>query len=344
MRQDQTHKTTHNFRGWLAGTIPVPGGEKKNDQPPHMKSIKSTVMSAVVATAALAATLGTAQAQNPNYADGDLVLFFQNPGGTLATGNDQQLFASLGNTATFFRQAYTDQANHINFLNIGTALSSTFGTGWASSTTLYGGLGGVRSDSTGSQIVNGDPNRSISTSQQRYSVGTEGSPNSDGFDLFFAFDGGMTGISAAIIQQNNILETGALTAVASITNGVGATVSGINPVGGNSWNDNIEAPGVQQQGSASNYGTFAGINNVQFMWDLYRIQAVNDIGGQFGENEPIRQGLFMGTVLLSDAGDLSFVTAPIPEPGTWVAIAAAAVLLGAGTYRRARRRSEAAAA
>ena len=301
-------------------------------------------MNAVVAAAALAATLGTAQAQNPNYAPGDLVLFFQNPGGSLATGNDKQFFARLGNTATFFRQAYTDQVNHINFLNIGTQLSSTFGSGWASSTTLYGGLGGVRSDSTGPQIVDADPNRTVYTSQQRNGLGTEGSPNSDGYSLFFAGDAGMTGMSGAIIQQNNIFETGAVTAVASITNGVGVTIGDINPVGGNSWNNIIEAPGVQKQGSVLS-DTWASLHMATaFMWDLYRIQAVNEIGGQFGLDEPTREGLFLGTVLLSNAGDLSFVTAPIPEPGTWVAIAAAAVLLGAGTYRRARRRSEAAAA
>jgi hypothetical protein len=100
-----------------------------------MKSIKSTVLSAVVAAAALAATLGTAQAQNPNYAPGDLVLFFQNPGGS--TGSTQQLFASLGNTATVFRQAYVDQANLYDIVNIGSQLSSTFGSNWATATTLF---------------------------------------------------------------------------------------------------------------------------------------------------------------------------------------------------------------
>lgn len=294
-------------------------------------------MTAVVAAAALAATLGTAQAQNnPNHTDGDLVLFFQNPGG--AQGANQQLFASLGNTATFFRQAYVDQSNHINLLNIGSQLSSTYGAGWASATTLYGGLGGAWGiDPDITDLVNGDPHRTVYTSRARNSAGTVGSANSSGISI--SGNGGMTQMAGAVQQQNNIFETLATTQVANIANGVGATIGSINPAGGASWNNRIAAPGVQQQGSAGNLGSFFSINNVQFMWDIYRVQAVDDLSGQFGENDGIRSGLFLGTVVLDNSGDVSFVTNPIPEPGTWVAVAVAAALLGGGTYKRLRRRT-----
>jgi len=306
-----------------------------------MKSIKSTVLSAVVAAAALAATLGTAQAQNPNYAPGDLVLFFQNPSGT--TGSTQQLFASLGNTATVFRQAYVDQVNLYDIVNIGSQLTSTFGSGWASATTLYGGVGGVFSASTGTGLSNGDPGRTLYTSMPRSVVGTVGvadsaTPAPPGTTA-------MTTTANAIIAQNHIFETGGSGSILSIANGVGTTIQSINPTdsfgGGNSWNNQIPAPGVQQRGSASSFGTFDTINNVQFLWDIYRIQARNDVSGQFGNGDPTRTGLYLGTMVLTSSGDVSFVTAPIPEPGTWAAIAIAAVALGAGTYRRSRRRSEA---
>jgi hypothetical protein len=300
-----------------------------------MKTFKNILTGGAVAVAALFATTGTSQAQNTNHVNGDLVLFFQNPGGT--TGDDQQFFASLGNTATVFRQAYVSQTNIYNFLNIGTQLNSTYGTNWANVTTLHGGLGGVWSASTGSVLQNTDPSRSIYSSMARGSVGTPGVANSS--QLTFGTLTDMTTASTAIIVQNNIFETGATTKIASITNGVGTTIGGINPAGGSSWNLTVGAPGVQQQGSASNFGTFDTINNVQFMWDIYRSQARNAVSGQFGNGDPLRDGLFLGTMVLTTAGDLSFVTTAIPEPGTWVAGAVAALVLGAGSYLRSRRRA-----
>jgi hypothetical protein len=272
-----------------------------------MKPINSLFLGTALAVASLLLSAAAGRAQNPNYTDGDLVLFFQNPGGD--QGDDMQVFINLGDTATVFRAAYTNQANLTNIVNVATLLNTTFGTNWSSAATLWGGAGGVWSDSSGFQVQNNDPTRTSYTTLPRNGVGTPGQANTGPLDLFFAFDGGMTTMAAAIIQQNNIFETGATNAAAAITNGLGSTIGSINPAGDGSWNAAIEAPGVQQQGSGSSFGTFGTITNAEFLWDLYRIQAVNDRPGQFGENEPIRQGLFLGTIVLNAAGQVSFVGA-----------------------------------
>jgi hypothetical protein len=300
-----------------------------------MKTISKILTVSAVAVAALTAAADTAQAQNTNYTPGDLVLFFQNPGG--ATGSDQQVFASLGNTATSFRQAFVDQANLVNIININSQLTSAFGASWASTTTLYGGAGGVwgNAGSLNSSLQNGDPNRTLYTTQRRSTVGTVGSPNSVGFSGFG--DGGMTSIANSMLAQNNILENGAQTAAAVITAATAPaqSIALNNPVGGNGWNNNIAGDVVMQAGQAGSYGSFDTVNSVEFMWDLYRLQARNNINGQYGQNDPIRTGEFLGTLVLDSAGDVSFIT--VPEPSTY-ALLAAAIGLGLAFHLRPRRK------
>jgi hypothetical protein len=309
-----------------------------------MKSISKFLTVGALAATALTAATGTAQAQNTFYTAGDLVLFFQNPNGT--TGSDQQVFASLGNTATTFRQAFVDQANLVNIININSQLTTAFGAGWANTTTLYGGAGGVwgNSGSLSSALQNGDPNRTLYTTERRSTVGTVGSQNSVGYAI--GSDGAMTAIANSMIGQNNILEVGALTAAAVIPVAPAPqqTIALNNPVGGNGWNNNIPGNKVQQAGQAGNYGAFGSINNVEFMWDLFRIQAKNNISGQYGQGDPNRQSEYLGTLVLDSSGDVSFQTNAVPEPGTWAAAAIAAGLLGAGSYRRFRRRGAVVAA
>jgi hypothetical protein len=266
----------------------------------------------LMAVAALLLLPPAAQAQNPDYTPGDLVLFFQNPGGL--TGSEEQVFASLGNTATVFRDAAAGSTS--NIININFELTSAFGANWASETTLYGGLGGVWGTSTlGSQLQNGDPQRTIYTSQQRSSIGTVGAPNSAGYSV--SADGTMTSIANSITGQNQILEvkgTGATAVVPFDPSSLATSIANQNPANGNGWNNNIPAPGVQQQGQAGDFGTFGTISNVQFMWDVYRIQPRNNISGQYGQGEPIRQSEYLGTIVLNNVGDVYFVAARGASP------------------------------
>jgi hypothetical protein len=298
-----------------------------------MKLIKSMVLTCAVALGAILATGATAHAQNPNHTPGDLVLFFQNPGG--ATGADQQVYASLGNTATVFRQAYTDQTNLINIINIGTLMGNTFGASWASETTLYGGLGGVwgTSGSLSSALQNGDPNRTIYTSQARNATGTVGDQGTVGYTL--GTDGVMSTLANSITTQNGLFENSTMLqadAIAITPAQLTANVPGQNPVGGNSWNNGIPAPGVQQQGSGGNFGTFGPVANVEFMWDIYRIEAKQGITGQFASGVGLRESLYLGTMTLDSSGNVSFVT--IPEPSTVALAGIGAVALGMFIRRR----------
>ena len=253
-------------------------------------------------------------------------MFFQNPNGT--TGSDQQVFASIGNTALVFRDGYVAGTNLINIININSQLTNAFGTNWATTTTLYGGAGGVwgNSGSLSSALQNGDPNRTLYTTQRRSTVGTPGQQNSTGYSI--GSDGAMTAIANSMIGQNNILEVGALTAAAVIpvAPAPAQTIALNNPVGGNGWNNNIPGDVVMQAGQVGNYGSFDSVNDVEFMWDLFRIQAKNNINGQYGQGDPIRQGEFLGTLVLDSAGDVSFIT--IPEPSTYALLLAAAGIGG----------------
>jgi hypothetical protein len=205
-----------------------------------------------------------------------------------------------------------------SIVNIGATLTSAFGADWANATTLYGGAGGVWSDgSQGNALQNGDPSRTVYTTLARPSIGVVGSANSDGFSTVSST--GSSFISAAIIQQNNIFETQASTAVAVIAlpgTSQGSSIPSINPANGNGWNGNVPAPGVQQQGQAGSYGTFGSINNVKFMWDLYRSQARNNISGQYGQDEARFDGSYIGTIVLTESGDVSFITSGGNPPAT----------------------------
>lgn len=299
-----------------------------------MKSIKTRLLGASAAALLFGAATGQVQAQNTNYAPGDLVLFFQLSSGV---GSTNQVFASLGNTATVFRNASPNAS--FTLLNINTALTDAYTANWNTSTSLYGGAGGSWSSSAGSSLQNSDPPRTIYTTMARSSVGTVGQANSLGFTI--GSDGAMTGLASAIFQQNNILETQAATGVAVIgfnpADSITPSIKNINPAGGNGWNNNIEAPGVQQQGSGSTYGTFGTFDDVAFMWDLYRIQARNAVAGQYGFGDPIREGEYLGTITLGSNGDVAFTA--VPEPSTYALLALAAAGLGAHVIRRRQKRS-----
>lgn len=262
-----------------------------------------------------------AHSQNTAHTPGDLVLFFQNPDGS--KGGNVQVFASLGDTATVFRQAFVSGQNLTNIVNINAVMTNTYDVDWASEETLWGGLGGSWSTSTGSALQNLDPSRTIYTSMPRAEAGTPGQPSST--QPTFNTDTGITTCANSVAALANVFETGASTQVAAITNGLGTTVGSVHPIdnfgAGPSWNSTIPAPGVQQQGSPDTVATFGPFTSVEFLWDLYRIQARNNVSGQFGIGDPVRQGVFLGTVVLTTSGDVHFVAAASPASAydTWAA-------------------------
>lgn len=279
----------------------------------------SSLLAAIPATAA-----------NSFYAPGDLVLYFQQEGGT------NTVYANLGST-TAFRGATAgadSTTTQINFLDLSGALTSAFGAGWASDTTIYAGLAGVWGTSaTSSTLQNGDPQRTLYVSSPRSSVGTVGTAESTAWDLSLAGNTAMTGGANGILTQNNAFETNydaqvtiSLTSISTIDNQNPFSSPGIQ---GNAFNGTF-AGGVQQQGSAASFGVFpgGGPDNVEFALDLYRVLARNDVPGQVAGD--LRVGSFEGTVTVGSNGMVSFV----PEPSS-----IAMTGLAAGVLLLRRRRS-----
>jgi len=271
------------------------------------------VVSAVIAVAFPQALLAQA------YNTADLILFFQNPNGDI--GSDQQVMANLGDTATVFRQAFVSQSNLTNFANIGPALVEAFGDEWADTTTVWGGAGASwGNDPAEGNLQNGDPQATIYTTQRRNGVGTVGQANSSGFS--FASTGGMQTVASSMIGQNGVFAAAATDSavggvdVIPIRPAPAQSVPLNNPFNGNSWNNGLAGNSVQQQGSTNTFGGFGPISNVEFMWDLYRAQAVNDLDGQYGLGDPKRRSAYLGTLVVDNTGNVSFIVNAGSQPET----------------------------
>lgn len=293
---------------------------------------KKNIAILTLAIAATGLAAAPALAENPGYAPGDLVLAFQNPGGT--TGSDRTLYVSLGNTATLFRQGEAGTAgavNLLNIVNIGDALISAFGANWASELTLYAGLSGVWGTSplANNNLMNGDPNRTLYVSKARVGVGTVGEANSSAWAI--NSDTVMSTAANGMMNQNTFFELNGTSGVfMSLTDA--STIDDQNPIGGNAFN-NVFAGGVQQQGSGSTFGNFGPVNNAEFALDLYRVLAKTNAPGQI--DGPSRQGTYEGTVVIDQTGNVSFVTTAVPEPSAGALIAVALGMAGFVRRRRA---------
>jgi hypothetical protein len=143
--------------------------------------------------------------------------------------------------------------------------------------------------------------------------------------------------------QNNILETTYNTAVAQsptsasgIDNANPFLSTGIQGLAFGAFDG-----GVQQRGTGSTIGSYDSAGNAVFALDLYRVLARATGGSGSGQtfvsgqvDGPLRSGSFEGTVVLNTSGDISFVTAAVPEPSTYAFMGVAAVFVGFYYLRR----------
>jgi hypothetical protein len=283
------------------------------------KHIKSLVFATAVAGGMAVAPAG---AQNPGYAPGDLVLGFQNPGG--AQGSSETVLVSLGNTATVFRDA---TSNLINITNIGGALTTAFGANWWEASTLYMSIFGVwGTSSASSTLQNGDPQRTLYISNPRNSVGTPGLADSNAWTL--ATDTGMSTGATNIFATGNSLETQGTTATAQIST-TNTQLDENNPFIGPGQQGTaygVFPGGVQDVFGPGAFGNLGGVN-AEAALDLYRIQARANVAGQYGFGGAIREGEYQGTVVIDQAGNVSFINA-VPEPSTATLLGLAAGVCG----------------
>ncbi|MFZ4774685.1 MAG: PEP-CTERM sorting domain-containing protein [Terrimicrobiaceae bacterium] len=292
-----------------------------------MKLFKTKLRVLALAAGSLAISMVGANAANSFYTPGDLVLYFQQEGDT------DTVYVSLGNTATVFRNATSDI---LNTINISTQLNAAFGASWADATNLYMGVAGVWGvSSTNSTLQNGDPHRTLYVGQSRSGVGTVGTANSSGYTL--GTDTGI-GTGATNIRDMNTPFDDALgtnsydaAVVVSPTSVSAIDNANQNPflapgLQGNGFG--VFSGGVQQVGTASTFAaSFGAESNVEFALDLYRIQARNDVTGQYGEGAAIRTGTYEGSLTLDSTGNVSFIAA-VPEPSTYALFGSAALVIG----------------
>lgn len=298
--------------------------------------MKSPIKGAAILVAAIAGLItAPAQAQNPNYAPGDLVLGFQNPGG--ATGADQTVLVNLGNTATVFRDA---SSNLIDITNIGALLSATFGANWANETTLHMTAVGIWGTSAlANTLQNGDPNRTLYLGKPRDVLGTIGAAGSSAPGVANTTDA-TTASSGAFSVGNSLEQNSALSAAAlelslsSLDNQNPFISPGVQgpaySVFGGGLQDRFEI--------GSQFADFAGLGPVEGALDLYRLQTRNNIAGQFDQGGTILSGVYQGSLVLESNGDVSYVIEPlaaVPEPAT---MAFGLAMIGACAARRFRSR------
>jgi len=253
-------------------------------------------------------------AQKPNYSPGDLVMAIQQQGGT------NTVYANLGSAATKFRgtAAGVDTLDQVNFLDISAAMTTAFGSGWATDPNIYVGAAGVwGTDQYSSDLQDGDPSRTVYVSRSRGSMGTIGTANSAAWSL--NSNGGMTTAAVQITQQNNAYASNYGTQVAVSPTDVSKIVNN-NPflIPGTQGTAFQEfGGGVQQGGMTGNFGNFGAAGSVKFALDLYRILGKTGVAGQVAGN--LRSGSFEGTLTLSGSGKVSFITQkPVYSPGDLV--------------------------
>ncbi len=289
---------------------------------------------AVLAALGLSVTPSQAQ-DNPNFASGDLMLYFQQFGGT------HTAMFNLG-PAYLYRNA---TANIPNIISIGGTLSGSTGSGgagfptaWYDDPTMFWGLAAVAETglSTTTPGANGDPFRTLYVSRRRNTVGTEGSASSTAWTV--SSNTSMTNASGGIEQLNLRFNNGLVTTTTTLVESTASSfVDEQNPItaGNPGTAYQVFNGGVMGSFNTGAFGTFGGVESEGAL-DLYRILATTNAGAAPNPTGPLRQGSYEGSFVIDNAGSVSYVIAPVPEPATF-ALLGCGVIVGLARRRRAHR-------
>ena len=306
------------------------------NQPMKTNSYK-TAPFAVLAALGLSVTPSQAQ-DNPNFAAGDLMLYFQKFGGT------HTAMFNLG-PAYVFRDA---TANLPNIITIGGTLTGATGSGgagfptaWYDDPTMFWGLAAVHDTSTSTITPgpNGDPSRTLYVSRVRNTLGTEGSATSAAWTV--SANGSMTNAASSIETLNLRFNNGLNTMTTSLVESVAASpvddpnqnpinISGVPTTAYQVFNG-----GVMGSFNTGTLGMFGGVETEGAL-DLFRILATTNVNAAPNPTGQLRAGSYEGSFVIDNAGSVSYVIAPVPEPATF-ALLGCGVIVGLARRRRAHR-------
>ena len=246
---------------------------------PQMMKLTSKLRLASLAASALAvSSTGAFAAADDAYTTNDLLLFSQNPAGTI--GTDRVVYYSLGSTYNVFRDAATPSSANfgstISLGNIGGNLTSTFGADWTGlASSIYFGAAGQNGNTSAlsTAISNGDLARTVYVTKARSGVGSVGQANS----ASPLFDPAQTAVASQISGSNNIsgmTQPGVAAVGDTLLDDYNAFSSGNPSTAYGAINGGIMQP------VGSNL-TFASIEGVVLL-DLYRVTKTSGTNGASG--------------------------------------------------------------
>jgi len=264
---------------------------------------------------------------------GDLVMSFQATGGQ---GASQTVAANLG-AAVSYRDA---TGNSPNVINIGSLLSSTYGSSWFDRTDLYFTINGLRAAggspaNQGGPVVNGDARNATYIGRSK----TKGDP---GIYTAYSYTPNEIGAAGTPMTTYNATVSNALTSTlaATIATSEANTIEDYTtPQGSLLSNWNVFPEDANQAFSA---GTLFSHNGFDYQGAM-TLQRINRYDGTTGvlAGNVVEPGIAAGTgsnegyFAIRDSGIVDYYA--VPEPSTYAFLTLAAAGLAAHTIRRRRR-------
>ena len=277
------------------------------------------------------AAVSPALAIDPVYDNpSDLILGFISAG---ATSNVE---INLGAPLQFKTGQNGVGSTNLFLGNIGLELTAAFGATWYDSVgaeTLLFGIAGASNSSSisaGTANANLDFNSTIYASRSRTAAGTVGTANSTPWSGLTAAN--VTTAAGGMVSQGNTFAANhGGDGILTIANSASNDWSNFNPVpsGSPAYSTLIGTDGISFRLGAGQFGgtgEFDTLTNVEGVVDLYRIVRFTNGGGAVGTGD------YLGSLAISQNGDINYVVVPVPEPGT--ALMAGLSLVGLALRRR----------